>query len=113
MQVGPFVPQKGHGLHAVPSHVYMDSSVGVAEGLLRQPDVPGTVFHQKNIDTFSIYGHHVFNSLSAKAKRKVVPCPGCDSTEILPPCRSTIFLQMANPLQVTGSSSRLWQLGTL
>ena len=31
-----------------------------------------------------------------------------DSTEMLPPCRSTIFLQMAKPMPVPANSSRLW-----
>ena len=42
-----------------------------------------------------------------KREAKVEPCPGCDSTEMLPPCRSTIFLQMANPMPVPANSSRL------
>ena len=46
--MGPFVPQKGHGLHAVGSHMQMDGHIGVAEGFLRQPDVTGTVFDQEN-----------------------------------------------------------------
>ena len=56
---------------------------------------------------FSSDGFHDVLSLPAKAKRKVEPCPGCDSTEMLPPCRSTIFLQMANPMPVPANSSRL------
>ena len=35
-------------------------------------------------------------------KRKVVPCPGVDSTQMRPPCRSTIFLQMESPMPVPG-----------
>ena len=46
--VGAFVPQKGHGLHAVGSHVQADRPVGLAERFLRQPDVTGTVFDQEN-----------------------------------------------------------------
>src|ERR1700687_1814823 len=87
----------------------MEGLVGVAEGFLRQPDVTGIVLDQKNF-----HGHivpsdkiHEFLSLSSKAKRKVDPCPTCDSTEMVPPCRSTIFLQMANPMPVPANSSRL------
>src|SRR5476649_1099634 len=87
----------------------MDGLVGVAEGLLRQSDVAGAIFDQKNF-----YGHAVssdealdFISLPSKAKLKVDPCPSFDSTEILPPCRSTIFLQMASPMPVPANSSRL------
>src|SRR5450755_2150083 len=48
-----------------------------------------------------------FCSFAAKPKRKVEPRPGVDSTEMLPPCRSTIFLQMAKPIPVPANSSRL------
>jgi hypothetical protein len=52
-------------------------------------------------------GPHHFHALSARSKLNVEPRPGCDSTEILPPCRSTIFLQMASPTPVPANSSRL------
>ena len=48
--MGPLVPQKGHGLHAVGSHLQMDGPVGFAEGFLRQPDITRTVFDQQNFD---------------------------------------------------------------
>ena len=35
-------------------------------------------------------------------KQKVVPSPARDSTQMLPPCCSTIFLQMARPMPVPG-----------
>ena len=35
------------------------------------------------------------------------PCPSSDSTQMLPPCRSTIFLQIARPMPVPANSSRL------
>jgi len=38
-------------------------------------------------------------------KRNVLPAPSSDSTRILPPCRSTIFRQMASPIPVPGYSS--------
>src|SRR5271170_6829743 len=87
----------------------MDEWIGVAESFLRQTHIAGTVFNQKNI-----YGHTTssdrfrdFISLPGRAKRNVEPFPGCDSTEMLPPCRSTIFLQMAKPMPVPANSSRL------
>jgi len=90
---GPFVLQESHRLHAVDDHVQLDGRVGFAKGFLRQPDIAGTVFDQENL-----YGHADFSdkthdllSLPFKAKRKVEPCPSCDSTEMLLPCRSTIF----------------------
>jgi putative ABC transport system permease protein len=39
----------------------------------------------------------------------VEPLPGSDATDILPPCRSTIFLQIARPIPVPANSSRLWR----
>ena len=39
-------------------------------------------------------------------KWKVAPLPGCDSTQIRPPWRSTIVLQMARPMPVPGYSVR-------
>ena len=38
-------------------------------------------------------------------KRKVDPSPGFDSTQIRPPCRSTILAQVARPRPVPGNSS--------
>src|SRR5271154_742270 len=88
----------------------MNGFIGLAESLLRQPDIAGTVFDKQNF-----YGHtissdqfHQFLSLPARANRNVEPCPGSDSTEMLPPWRSTIFLQIANPMPVPANSSRLW-----
>src|SRR6266436_5617749 len=87
----------------------MDGTIGIPECFLRQPDITGAVFDQENLfgHAFSSDGSHDFLSLSAKAKRNVEPCPGCDSTEMLPPCRSTIFLQMANPMPVPENCSRV------
>jgi hypothetical protein len=85
----------------------MDGHVGLAEGFLHQPDITGIVFDQENL-----CGHTpllrrafvVFSPFLPKQKRKVEPCPGCDSTEMLPLCRSTIFLRMANPMPVPANS---------
>src|SRR5271154_7003958 len=87
----------------------MDRTVDIAEGFPRQAHISGTVFDQKDFDghTVSSDNFHDFASLPASAKRKVEPCPGWDSTEMAPPCRSTIFLQMANPMPVPANSSRL------
>ena len=34
--------------------------------------------------------------------QNVAPWPGWDSTQMVPPCRSTIFLQIASPMPVPG-----------
>src|ERR1700733_11833837 len=87
----------------------MDGRIGATERFLRQPDIARAVLDQQNL-----YGRvassdliHDFLSPASRVKRNVEPCPGCDSTEMLPPCRSTIFLQMANPMPVPSNSSRL------
>ena len=49
VDVSSLVPQEGHGLHSVGSHVQVDGHVGIAEGFLRQPDIAGTVFDQENL----------------------------------------------------------------
>ena len=87
----------------------MNGFIGIAEGFLRQPDIAGAVFNQQNFygHTFSSDQFHQFLSLPARANRNVDPCPGSDSTEMLPPWRSTIFLQMAKPMPVPANSSRL------
>jgi len=39
-------------------------------------------------------------SAAGRVKEKVEPSPGVDSTRIVPPCRSTIFLTTARPMPV-------------
>src|ERR1700727_3156757 len=87
----------------------MEQRIRIEERFLSQSNISWTVFHQQDV-----YGHavssneiHAFISLAAKANRKVDPAPRCDSTEIVPPCLSTIFLQMASPMPVPANSSRL------
>ena len=49
-----------------------------------------------------------FHFTARQGKReRIEPCPGWDSTEMVPPCRSTIFLQIASPMPVPANSSRL------
>src|SRR2546422_9974014 len=45
-----------------------------------------------------------------RVKKKVAPLPGSDSTQIRPPWRSTIFLQIASPMPVP-EYSRRWGNG--
>src|ERR1700734_896969 len=109
MDVRPLVPEESHGLHAVGCNVQVDELIGIAEGFLCQPDITRTVFYQENLygHTFSSDSFDGVFSLSPKTKEKVEPWPTRDSTEIPPPCRSTIFLQIANPTPVPSNSSRL------
>src|ERR1700730_5782113 len=103
--VGASTPQKSQRLHAVTRDVQFDSSVSFAEGFLRQPDIARIVLDQQHFDRHTVFANDVQDLLPpAKANRKVEPCPSCDSTEIRPPCRSTILLQIANPIPVPANS---------
>ena len=42
-------------------------------------------------------------AVQGRVKRNVEPCPGVLSAQILPPCATIIFLQMAKPSPVLGS----------
>jgi hypothetical protein len=53
-----------------------------------------------------------FVPLHGTVNRKVAPSPGCDSTQILPPCFSTIRLQIASPIPVPGISVLCKRLNT-
>src|SRR5688572_24756736 len=94
--------EKLHRLHSVADHVQMDRSVGVAQGFPRQPGVTGAVFDQQHLDrqTTASDRFHDCPLLPVRANRNVEPRPGSDSTEMLPPCRSTIFLQIDKPMPV-------------
>src|ERR1700730_13436295 len=100
--------QKVHCFCPVRRHVQVDIHLGVFKRFPREPDIAGAVLNQKNLNRFRIRSNrfHRFSFLSGRAKWKVEPFPGCDSTQILPPSRSTIFLQMANPIPVPSNSLR-------
>src|SRR3984893_16195679 len=76
--------------------------LGVFERFSREPDIAGAVLNQKNFDSFRVHSNqlHHLSFPSGRVKEKVEPFSGCDSTQILPPSRSSIFLQMANPIPV-------------
>src|ERR1035438_1668108 len=83
----------------------VDMHLGVFKRFPRQPNIAGTILHHENFDSFRVHSNQFrhFPS-SGRAKEKVEPFSGCDSTQILPPSRSTIFLQMANPIPVPSNS---------
>src|ERR1700690_2021195 len=80
----------------------VDVYLGVFKSFPREPDIARAIFNQKNFHGRGVCSNrfHQFPSLSGRAKQKVEPFSGCDSTQILPPSRSTIFLQMAKPIPV-------------
>src|ERR1700682_3227359 len=97
--------QKCHCLCPVRGYVQVDVHLGILERLSRKPHIAGAVFNQKNVNwRCSIY--HAASAVSGKPKKNVEPFAGWDSTQILPPSRSSIFLQMANPIPVPPHSSR-------
>src|SRR5215813_1603544 len=58
-------------------------------------------------ETASLFGKFFeLFCLSLIVNKNVAPWPHCDSTQIRPPWRSTIFLQIANPMPVPGYSLR-------
>src|SRR6185369_2719437 len=107
--VAPHARQKRHRLDAVERDVQVDRPVGLEQSFLCQSHVAGTVFDQQHFDrraNHSVGTRHIA-LLSGSANRNVEPCPSWDSTLISPPCRSTIFLQIASPMPVPANSSRL------
>src|SRR5437899_3424506 len=100
--------QAGQRLNAIRRPGQMVRMV-VAQSFPGQPHVAGVVFDQQ-------YLHELLSSFSAHARRllrpvgmvnlNVAPSPTFDSTQILPPWRSTIFFEMARPMPVPGYSFR-------
>ena len=43
---------------------------------------------------------HAISTITGRVNANVEPCPGCDSTQILPPCISIMRLDMASPKPV-------------
>src|ERR1700690_407593 len=86
----------------------VDVYLGVFKSFPREPDIARAIFNQKNFHGRGVCSNrfHQFPSASGRAKQKAEPFSGCDSTQILPPSRSTIFLQMANPIPVPSNSPR-------
>src|ERR1700719_4443309 len=85
----------------------IDVHLGVFKRFPREPHIAGAVFNQKYFDSCRVRSnqfHHF--PRSGSAKKKVEPFSGRDSTQILPPSRSKIFLQMANPIPVPLNSFR-------
>ena len=106
--IGPsaLAPEEFHRVDAVFDHVDTVGDFGVAQGLEGQFSVTGTIFDEEDFDWAKVRGHLSIGVSvdgmvrSGREKKKVEPCPGCDSTQIAPPWRSTIFLQMARPMPV-------------
>jgi hypothetical protein len=49
-----------------------------------------------------VAAHFLAACSTGRVKKKVEPSPGLDSTHIVPPWHSTIFLAMARPMPVPG-----------
>src|SRR6202034_1112948 len=73
------------------------------------PHIAGAIFNQQDLYRHAVTSDdvHIFLSVPCMVNRNVDPWPSCDSTEIAPPCLSTIFLQIASPIPVPANSSRL------
>src|SRR5713226_4611655 len=75
MGVGSLLPQKGHGLHTVGSDVQLNRHIGIAECLLRQPDITGAIFNLQNLWGYmlSSVGFHNFLSLPVEVPSDPYP----------------------------------------
>src|ERR1043166_4234879 len=102
--------RKGKGLFAVCRHAEIDADRASFQSLAGQLHIAGVVFRQQHLERlFGDSSTHLLPFARALAragtvKKNVEPSPGCDSTQIRPPRRSTILLQMASPIPVPGYS---------
>src|SRR5580704_6637029 len=83
VRVLPFTPQERHCLYSIPRDVQPNRHFDVLKCFLDEPDVAGTVFHQKNFHRGGGFHQvHHWSSLTGSAKQKLDPLRGCDSSEI-------------------------------
>src|SRR5262245_9825531 len=107
--MAPPAVQEVQGLGAIAGHAEVVDDVGLLERLLGQHHVPEAVLHQEDLDRLiGVRETHsrVPSGIVGMVNENVLPRPGWLSTQIRPPCRSTIFLQTARPIPVPGYSSR-------
>ncbi len=88
-------------LGAIARDVEVVLDLALAQRFLGEPDVARVVLDQQDLDLLAM--HH---ELLGTVNDTVEPRPGVDSTQIFPPWRSTIFLQIARPMPVPGYVSR-------
>src|SRR5712691_10442974 len=102
--------QISHRLDSVVDDVYAVTDLALLQKLHCQAHIAGVVLDEQDFDWLSgslpVHGYPLL--LSGIVKKKAEPRPGSDSTQIRPPCLSTIFLQTARPMPVPGYSSRRW-----
>src|SRR5713226_1198098 len=103
-------PEVGERLDAVGHDVQPVADLRLRQRLLHEPRVASIVLNEEDVDGLSndLHAASCWAPIAGSVNLNVDPCPGSDSTQIRPPCCSTIFLQMANPIPVPGYSSRLW-----
>jgi hypothetical protein len=66
-------PEERHRFHAVSRHVQMDLGIGGAERLPRQPNIPGTILNEENLEGrfSSVHGGHY-----SSARNETCPASG-------------------------------------
>src|SRR5665213_2408183 len=94
------------GLFPVPNHMKLRLQLGSLEAFANQSDVSGRIFYDQDFNVVLFRYDHFQSFLFGKVKKKVAPELGWDSTQIRPPCRSTMRLQIASPIPVPEYSSR-------
>src|SRR5712692_2588038 len=102
-------PEVGERLDPVGHKVQPVADLHLRQRLLHEPGVTRIVLDEKDVDRLSndLHAASFCASTAGSVNLNVDPFPGSDSTQIRPPCCSTIFLQMAKPIPVPSYSSRL------
>src|ERR1700693_498130 len=101
--------QKSHRFHAVPGASELAATLASRQRFPHQGHIGRVVIHHEDVGRYRLHACPPARSSGPWAGRvnlKVEPEPDCDSTQILPPSRSTIFLQMARPMPLPAYSER-------
>src|SRR5687768_3771424 len=99
--------QELHRLDPVLDGVQVAVHLAFAQRFLGQAHVARVVLDQQDLDRPVSLDHQLTPFGLGSVNRKLDPSPGRDSTQIVPPWRSTTFLQIARPMPVPGYSPLL------
>src|SRR5712692_10871806 len=103
-------PEVSERLDAIGHDMQPVADPGLCQRLLHEPRLTWIVLDEEDVAPLSQHLHAASccAPIAGSVNLNVDPFRGSDSTQIRPPCCSTIFLQMANPIPVPSYSSRLW-----
>src|SRR5215475_8334901 len=77
---------------------FRDFVIGASEHVANDLAIIRLVLHHQN--ALAHAASTCRSTTTGRVKVNVEPCPGCDSTQILPPCISMMRLDMASPRPV-------------